>query len=769
MTASDACFAMLVIVLAAQGALAQDAKSNRLIDQPPFDVLTLDKANDNKVLKVQPLNLPGRRVPENPKRTDKLKVKLLDDGQEYEVAWGAIDKLELFEQLVLAEANRLTAEGKFDEAYDDFAFLLNFYPGMTGLKEARESYLYLSAGAAFRQRKLEEALAVLEELLARNPQYRGGANAPTLLQVLGNIADPLVAGYIEREEYRAARVLLTRLAKQYKAENEPFFQRGKQRLTELATGHRAQAQQHLQAGRLMEAHVAGQAMLSIWPDLPGAAELLAEIGRRHPLLTVGVEHPALAFGSRSLHNVAARRAGRLTERLLAEYSGPGPEGGQYDCPLGTLGQSEDGLVLTFRLHAAAGVTAPELTQRLFSLANRSERDYQLVWGRIVSKVRTEGTSEVRVELRWPHVLPAALLQIQIAKATDGVVSPLLTPYEVLSHDESATRFTIHRNYALRGQAQPAEIVERQYGDPQRALLALQRGEIDILDRVFPGDIAALKSNDRLVVAPYRAPTTHVLVIRSQNPFLANRNFRRALLYGCNRELLLKQGLLRGQAPAGFRVVSSPFPAAYASGDAPAYGYDQQIPPRPYDPRLAFTLRLVAEGEIKGTHEKQKQPAPKLAPLVLGHPADETSRIACRGLLQQWKEIGIECKLEEFPPGVFLDAAGKCDLVYLQLAAWEPLVDAARLLGPEGLAPVTVPVIQLTLRQIGEARNWQQARERLLQLHRHLHEEVSLVPLWQTMDHFAYRRTLEGLRQPRVSLYQDVEQWQAAAQLAGTIP
>jgi hypothetical protein len=38
-----------------------------------------------------------------------------------------------------------------------------------------------------------------------------------------------------------------------------------------------------------------------------------------------------------------------------------------------------------------------------------------------------------------------------------------------------------------------------------------------------------------------------------------------------------------------------------------------------------------------------------------------------------------------------------------------------------------------------------------------------------MDHFAYRKTLRGIGPRRLSLYQDVEQWQTAPQLARSEP
>jgi ABC-type transport system substrate-binding protein len=251
--------------------------------------------------------------------------------------------------------------------------------------------------------------------------------------------------------------------------------------------------------------------------------------------------------------------------------------------------------------------------------------------------------------------------------------------------------------------------------------------------------------------------------------LTNATFRRSLIYGVNRELLLNQGLLRGATLPGFRVVSAPFPAPVTGLELPIYGYDEQIQPREFDPRLGMALVSLAEGELKAAFEKQRKTAPKLTPLTLGHPADEMSRVACRGLVKDWKRIGVECKLLEFSPGVFDDVDHKCDLAYLQLAAWEPIVDARRLFGHGGLTPTDDEHILLALRQLDLARNWQEARQRLIVLHRLLFADSTLLPLWQTVDHFAYRRSLQGLSPRRISLYQDVEQWQLRTSLAGSEP
>src|SRR5947207_10479282 len=97
-------YACVVLAMIAAPVRAQDPARTRLIDQVPFDFLTLDKANDSRTFKVYPVNLPGRKVPVRPRSSERLKVRLMENDQEYEVAWTNVAKLDFFEQMVLAEA-----------------------------------------------------------------------------------------------------------------------------------------------------------------------------------------------------------------------------------------------------------------------------------------------------------------------------------------------------------------------------------------------------------------------------------------------------------------------------------------------------------------------------------------------------------------------------------------------------------------------------------------------------------------------------------------
>jgi hypothetical protein len=99
-----------------------------------------------------------------------------------------------------------------------------------------------------------------------------------------------------------------------------------------------------------------------------------------------------------------------------------------------------------------------------------------------------------------------------------------------------------------------------------------------------------------------------------------------------------------------------------------------------------------------------------------------------------------------------------DIVYVSAAVWEPVIDAGRLLGPSGLARCEDQLVGLGLRRLEEAKNWREVRDRLLDLHSIVHHELPVLPLWQMVDSYAYRRDLIGMGSDIVSLYQNADNW-----------
>lgn len=738
---------------------------DRIYKKEPYDQVTLDAANRNEVIRVKPIPFPNRRVPK-PKAGEKLRVKLFDDDRDFEISWQHIAKIELFEQLIVSETNRLVAEKKLDEAYDHLVYLMQEYPAVEGLKEARAGFLYQAAGIAFRQQKYAEALGVLEELHSVSSDYRQGSNSPSVLTLIGNVTDKLVEGYVKKEDYRSSRTLLSRIEKLYNAKEEPAVKKWREDLMGRAIKHRDEARQFMEQKKYVEAHDSAVAMNRIWAEVGGGAELVRELAILYPVVTVGAPHGSASPDPRSLDSHAARRTGRLLQRRLLEFRSMGPEGGQYASPLGSITRSDDGMQLSLAINPAMlqpgrRTSGYDIARHLLEVGDPRQPQYQPSWARLLSHVRVKSLATVEVDLRVPHVLPEPFLQtdfLRVGAFEPSPEEPGSGPYVQLSKSEASARYATNLQYAFTLPGQPGEVVEKYYDDPQRGMLALERGEIDVLDQVFPGDVATLSANPDLVVKKYAAPTTHLLYVNGKHAYLEMRTFRRALVYGCNRQIILQSGILKDASFPGFRLVSGPFPAPVDGADARAYGYDDRIEARPYDPALGLTLKMLAQREIKIDSEKQSVPVPPLEPIVIGHPADEVSRIACKALARQWKNMGIECKLKQFAPGVVADPKQECHLVYAQVAAWEPVVDASRLFGDGGLIHNENPYVRLALRQLESAKNWPEARRSLQTLHRLIHEDVTVIPLWQTFDHYAYRKSMLGPAAAHVNLYQDVEQW-----------
>jgi len=110
------------------------AQEDRLVDLPPFDQLILDEANQSTVLNVEPLDLPDRKMPSQPQGVVSIRL-IADPTRAFEVSWQNIRAVVFFEQILMEEAQRLTQEGNFDEAFDYYARLLREYPNVLGLND----------------------------------------------------------------------------------------------------------------------------------------------------------------------------------------------------------------------------------------------------------------------------------------------------------------------------------------------------------------------------------------------------------------------------------------------------------------------------------------------------------------------------------------------------------------------------------------------------------------------------------------------------------
>src|SRR4051812_43966371 len=178
---------------------AKPPAKQKLLERRPFDEVILTKAAGGATLEVQPITLPQRPLTELPK-TGSLKVRVLDrPTEDFEIGWGSVAQVRVFEQLLVDEGLRLAAAGKFDEAYDYFARMRAEYPKFTGLDDATSEYLERNAVALYRARQYDRALALLLSLYQRNPAY---ASLPSNLEA---VAGEIIQRYLREGNYVAAR------------------------------------------------------------------------------------------------------------------------------------------------------------------------------------------------------------------------------------------------------------------------------------------------------------------------------------------------------------------------------------------------------------------------------------------------------------------------------------------------------------------------------------------------------------------------------------
>ncbi len=734
-----------------------------LYQQQPFDVLVLKR--DGSRHKIEPLDLPMRKIV--PPAGGYLRFRLLDDpSEELAVRWTDVERVELFEQLVLAEARRLTAAKQFNEAFRHLALLSDRHPYTEGLNAVIEEYLFARAADDASAKRWDEALAGLEELYRRNANFQSPSGTTVLTALAtttGNCLDELIA----KNDFRSARRLLARLTDAYGDERLPSLVEARRKLVSLAEQRAARARELAAANKLFEAQQAAREALSIWPRSEGGVSLLRELLQRYPVLTVGVAEKATRIDPNALADWAARRVGRLLEPQVVQFLAPGPEGGLYRSPLGRLDRSDDYKLLTLQLAQRfttenAVFTAYHLSHILLELARPDQPNHLSMWAELVESIRADGMLRVEATLNRPFVLPEALLREPLSNSPTGAAwKNRLQLFEKHSGDGDLVLVRKSGSVLFELQQGPAEIHERHYADTRDAIDDLQGGKIWMLDRLFPADAVKLRASGQpdIVVRPYAMPTLHMLVPNYRHAYLANPTFRRALVHAIPRAAILAR-LYDDKPVPGCRVLSGPLPAPAQAGDAAAYAYDESLPEQPFDPGMALILVGIAKQQLKVAAEMSNQSPPTLEPLVLAYPDETIARFIVTVIAQQLERLEIPCRLQPIVDG----QDTSWDLLYVSLTMEEPLVDVIRLFGSQGIVPSPNPYVQLALRRLFEATNWRDVRRRLQDLHQIMYADATVIPLFQTVEFYAHHSSIQGVGENIVTLYQNVADWKIQPQI-----
>lgn len=728
------------------------------MDDEPFDLITLTEEWKSKEVRAFPVSLPNGVMPSKPDAEAELELKLyVYPDRTYKIHWRDIAKIESYQSLILSEARALLTAKQFAPAFEHLNRLLVNYPRTPGLDQLRLEFLLVSAFDMIQSGDIPHAMAVLEEYIRAFPN---DSRVPKVAGKISELANQMIEKFFNEGELATARLMVNRLDRDYKQTPLPAVAIWRAKFLELAESYRSKAIELRAENNYPDARVAATKMLEIAPEIEGGTALLQELLLAYPMVRVGVFQAANRLDSSEIADWPVRRAGSLVSQSLFEFRNTGPEGGSYRMNLGTFVHSDDRTEIELRIKDATSPGVPtgyDLSQWMLRRADVKSSEYRPSWSAIMKQVSVTGPEQLTIKLKRPHVLPHAFLQ---------------WPLEELGQQSSAAGGLYRRGedrgggrhsylWAREGKpaaGQPIEILESQYTDPKKAIADLMKGNIEIIDRLFPADAAMLRRDRNIKVEPYALPMVHMLVPVSEHPFVADRDFRRTLLYAVNRQAILNGEILGGANSADSQLISGPFPIGEGENDPLSYAYNKDIPPIAFDPRLAKLLVLLTKQKLGTMATKAKQAAPELTSIRLGVPDYESARVAGQAFIQQWALVDIPAELIVLKPGQNNDSEKPIDLLYISASLWEPATDAERLLGKGGIAESNNIYIVQVLSNLRTARNWREVRQFCQDLHTLVNAHLPVLPLWQVGESFAYRTLLKDVPKRPVTLYQDVQKW-----------
>ncbi len=244
--------------------------------------------------------------------------------------------------------------------------------------------------------------------------------------------------------------------------------------------------------------------------------------------------------------------------------------------------------------------------------------------------------------------PSAPFLASLAMVWNGLVSPAAAAKwgkDIRNHPVGSGPFVLHewrqRDEIVLdanpgywgGKPKIDHLIFKELPDPQAAVLALKRNEIQILGDVSTQAIPALKSDPAVTVLTQPGLAVDGVALPTQAAPFNDKRVRQALNYAVDKKAI-DRALFAGLAVP----MTSPLPAAQWGFDASLKGY-------PYDPAKARSL----------LHEAGVQPGLKVELLTYNsprgyNPAGANLAVAIQGYL---KKVGIDAEVRQEEIGGYL--------------------------------------------------------------------------------------------------------------------
>ncbi|MDB5351106.1 MAG: ABC-type dipeptide transport system, periplasmic component [Planctomycetota bacterium] len=712
-------------------------------------------------------NVGVKKEPENAKAkedpiTEDMVITLREgDIRDFKIKRNSLKRVEYFEDLLLAEGDRLIVAKDFAKAFEHYLLVKARNPQWKGLQDRVDKLLFEEGAWALVDQDRDRGVRLLRELSARKPDFP-------------NLADKLALAYggrinesFEKGMYPYARRILHDLESISPKNNlvresrNKFEAKTKSLLDEAEKKDGAEKLDKLTEG------------LRVWPTYDGAAEKYAEVFKSQPTLDVAVTdlpRPAGPF----IRNPAGERVSRLLYLpLLADESEDAALGKLASQLVTSMEVSDIGRKIDLKLKTGPAwsdgsrqVAAIDVVRALSDRAQPRSPGYSARWADLLERVEITDEQQVTIRLNRPIEQPRSLFLGPIGPAHSAWDGRVPTPdgkRRAVGDGpfilDSETDTTCVYRAAPPGTATGAptspirRLREIRFASGNAALGALVRGDISLVAHVPPDRVNALKQDPEIKVGRYTRPNLHRIALDGRNPALRNRTLRRGMAYAIDRKGLLEETILK-----------RPIDEANLPSDGPfatdSYANAANVRPYAYDMTLARMLVAVGKTEAK------------LARIVLTleYPAIAEAQAAVPKIAESLRQAGLEITTVERTESELEEAirsGRKFDLVYRVSKCVEPVWDVGPMLCPgfdapsdaDALAAIASPRIMQLLLQLEHAQDQNSAKELVIQIDRESRDELPIIPLWQLQDFYAYRGRLKGPGETADHLYQGIDQWQ----------
>jgi peptide/nickel transport system substrate-binding protein len=725
------------------------------------------------------IEMPGsdKQIGPDGVASDEVRLHLLqvigNEVRDFKVKRSSIKKVEYFEDMLLAECDRRVTIRDFARAFEYCLRVQNRNPGWPGIDDHVNRVLFAEGSTALIDGDGERGLRLLRELLGRKRDYPG-------------LLDQIAGAYTKRIE-RALKLSL--------------YARGRRVLHEFAD----LTPEHvmIKAMRALYMNKANQILketeglkgperldglteaLRIWPELEGTMALYEKAFAAEPTLDVAVSDVATPLGP-WVRSPADARVTRLLYRPILvsgdEDARKGKKPGQLAA---SLESSDLGRRLMIKIQpgfswsdGSRPASAIDVARDLVDRTDPHSPRFEARWAELLDRVEVTDLTRVDVRLNRAPLQAALWLlgpvgpahaSIDGRVATAGRERPLVSDGDYqcnrASGDQVELRLRDDRSTSAAAPATGSDgtpplpvprirrVRETRLPPGQSMVGALRRSEVSLIDHVPPDQVAGLAAAADIKVGSYAQPLIHLIAIDGRNQALRSRSLRRALSYAVDRKGLLEDHLLRRAATEKDTVADGVFPKG-------SYADAQAVKPLEVHAWLARMLVAAARKELGG------QPIS----LNLEYPALPEVKVMVQRLAESFRSVGIEIETVEVLPSRLeseLRSGRRFDLAYRVLRCNEPVFDAGLLLCPGydappdagALASVASPEILQLLLRLERASEWPTARGLALQIDRESRDELPVIPLWQLVDHYAWRDRVSGPAESAADLYQGLETWE----------